>query len=70
MDSQFPRLKSRGSIEAGATRDSVVRDSVMFPRLKSRGSIEAKNGEIKDPRYSSFPRLKSRGSIEAYLGET
>jgi len=36
----FPRLKSRGSIEASGF-NSIPTNLRPFPRLKSRGSIEA-----------------------------
>jgi len=37
---EFPRLFSRGSIEASASQ-SLPRERREFPRLFSRGSIEA-----------------------------
>jgi len=37
----FPRLKKRGSIEAGPVTGHGGLLGIIFPRLKKRGSIEA-----------------------------
>ena len=63
--STFPRLTSRGPIEA---RSSSKRwqDSSNFPRLTSRGPIEARSQLCKRQHSCwPFPRLTSRGPIEA-----
>jgi len=60
---EFPRLFSRGSIEANHER--VVTPDDLFPRLFSRGSIEAHDRRGRDGATFRFPRLFSRGSIEA-----
>jgi len=61
----FPRLKSRGPIEASRKR-STKSKATIFPRLKSRGPIEAVIGDcIAIFGVPRFPRLKSRGPIEA-----
>ena len=39
---RFPRLKSRGPIEALHVPQAQIRTQYSFPRLKSRGPIEAK----------------------------
>jgi len=41
----FPRLKSRGPIEASQTPDGVAVENITFPRLKSRGPIEAHSSQ-------------------------
>jgi len=60
----FPRLFSRGSIEAVKLPEKI-RHSSAFPRLFSRGSIEALHDAAQPKAVSLFPRLFSRGSIEA-----
>ena len=62
----FPRLKSRGPIEADIKKFEQYSAMVIFPRLKSRGPIEAcQYGRLATDALVSFPRLKSRGPIEA-----
>jgi len=61
---KFPRLFSRGSIEAARCRWTSWR-SAAFPRLFSRGSIEASRFSRAICSMLQFPRLFSRGSIEA-----
>ena len=62
--SSFPRLISRGLIEA--IQDAFRRAGLYtFPRLISRGLIEAILKRGKWPRLQAFPRLISRGLIEA-----
>jgi len=39
--SRFPRLNSRGPIEAGYTQTRLASGRLGFPRLNSRGPIEA-----------------------------
>ena len=63
-DELFPRLKSRGPIEAGCLALSRPPRS-RFPRLKSRGPIEATSCRASESPNGDFPRLKSRGPIEA-----
>ena len=60
----FPRLKSRGPIEAYFPL-SFALTFVTFPRLKSRGPIEAYAAVYSTVNFVPFPRLKSRGPIEA-----
>jgi len=60
----FPRLTSRGSIEAFNSTPSA-RGAIGFPRLTSRGSIEAIEALARIWGCKWFPRLTSRGSIEA-----
>jgi hypothetical protein len=60
----FPRLISRGSIEASPA-PAVTRAARAFPRLISRGSIEARTSPSWSRAFRGFPRLISRGSIEA-----
>ena len=65
--STFPRLQSRGPIEARYPGIAASRRDRAFPRLQSRGPIEA--DWIADVRSSAstFPRLQSRGPIEARI---
>ena len=60
----FPRLISRGPIEASLLRISYVLYR-LFPRLISRGPIEAKGRTQLGVDMNRFPRLISRGPIEA-----
>ena len=45
---RFPRLKSRGPIEALVCNQNDVKKLDAFPRLKSRGPIEAQEGGFAD----------------------
>ena len=40
MVSLFPRVKTRGSIEA-PEKEEEIKLGILFPRVKTRGSIEA-----------------------------
>jgi len=61
---QFPRLPSRGPIEAWTC--PLASDAVRpFPRLPSRGPIEACRSSATSSAPTWFPRLPSRGPIEA-----
>jgi len=61
----FPRLKSRGPIEADLY-ETIMMAGNLFPRLKSRGPIEAsQTPDGVAVENITFPRLKSRGPIEA-----
>ena len=64
----FPRLESRGPIEAKHSGNDEAY-AILFPRLKSRGPIEA--GPQSDHRKAEavFLRLESRGPIEAVARE-
>ncbi len=65
MADEFPRLKSRGPIEA-QSEGGGWKQRAMFPRLKSRGPIEAARAVASvGGFFPKFPRLKSRGPIEA-----
>ena len=66
----FPRLKSRGPIEALWCGLGLVQWLIGFPRLKSRGPIEAPTGIMCYVEGGDFPRLKSRGPIEACTSRT
>ncbi|MFV3077455.1 hypothetical protein ACM9LZ_22290 [Niveispirillum fermenti] len=52
----FPRLKSRGLIEASDWQITRLNDDIDFPRLKSRGLIEALAGcAMHYARKGAFP---------------
>jgi len=61
---EFPRLFSRGHIEAPSPRVKCLYP-VLFPRLFSRGHIEASYWRRNGSYRRGFPRLFSRGHIEA-----
>gem|GEM_PF-3856857 len=63
MTASFPRLTSRGPIEATIRPPSAWRPA--FPRLTSRGPIEARRTMRRGALAPRFPRLTSRGPIEA-----
>ncbi len=60
----FPRLISRGLIEAGRKWPNLS-PHPSFPRLISRGLIEAAVAVLAQAPAAAFPRLISRGLIEA-----
>ena len=62
---KFPRLTSRGPIEAFFNGDINARRVWTFPRLTSRGPIEASKQFDSWHSEHGFPRLTSRGPIEA-----